>query len=219
MLAESEDVCSTLSVTRTSLLEGLERPENRTVWRQFVDRYRPPILRYAQNRFGLNSHDAEEAAQETLAVFADAYRQGRYDREKGRLRSWLFGIATNKIRELVRKRAGNQEHQQLRPTSGTGFISRIPADDAELEEMWKEEWRWAVYQQCLIEVQAHFAPQTLDAFRLFARQGMPAKEVAAVLGMTENAVYLAKHKILKRIRELVPAVEQAWQEAVVSAEA
>ena len=199
-----------LTTTSTSLLKGLEEPENRTAWQQFVDRYRPLVMHYAQNRFGLGLHDAEEAAQNTLAAFAEAYQKDRYDREKGRLRKWLFGIATRQIRDFVRKRAKHPGIQEPDQKTGTRLLARIPDDDTELEGMWEEEWRRAVYQQCMVEVQAQFAPKTVGAFVLFAKEGQEAKVVAKKLGMTENAVCLAKYKILKRIRELVPLMEENW---------
>ena len=86
MSAGSEDAGLISTVTNTILLAGLEKPENCTVWQQFVDRYRPLVMHYAQNRFGLGLHDAEDAAQNTLAAFAEAYQKGQYDRDKGRLR-------------------------------------------------------------------------------------------------------------------------------------
>jgi DNA-directed RNA polymerase specialized sigma24 family protein len=50
----------------------------------------------------------------------------------------------------------------------------------------------------------------VEAFELFAKDGLSAQEVAEQLGMTTNAVYLAKQHILKRIRELLPYMEEAY---------
>jgi RNA polymerase sigma factor (sigma-70 family) len=212
MPAEHDKIHLSVTATSTNLLEGLRKPENRTVWHQFVNRYQPMIMSYARSRFGLSLQDAEDAAQATLIAFAEAYQSGRYNREKGRLRKWLFGIATNQIRNLLKKRAQNREFPVPDQATGTGFINRIPDDDAELEGMWEQEWRQAVYQQCMVEVRAQtdFDDQTIEAFQLHGSKGLPAKEVADRLGMTENAVFLAKHKVLKRIRELVPLVEENW---------
>jgi RNA polymerase sigma-70 factor (ECF subfamily) len=210
MCPEPESIQLTVTVTSTNLLEGLKKPENRTVWQQFVGRYRPMIINYARNRFGLTLEDAEEAAQATLMAFATAYRQGGYERDRGRLRKWLFGIATRQTRNQVRKKARNQEVQMPGQTTDTMFADRIPDDDAGLEEAWEAEWRRAVYGQCMVEIRAQFDSRTVEAFERFAQRGRPAQEVADSLGMTPNAVFLAKHKILKRIRELLPLVEENW---------
>ncbi len=50
-------------------------------------------------------------------------------------------------------------------------------------------------------VQPEFAPSTWDAFHRFALDGIPAARVAAELGLTVNAVLLAKSRVLKRLRE------------------
>jgi RNA polymerase sigma-70 factor (ECF subfamily) len=46
-----------------------------------------------------------------------------------------------------------------------------------------------------------FAPATWEAFRRFALEGIPAAQVAAELGLTVNAVTLAKSRVLKRLRK------------------
>jgi len=195
------------TVTNTYLLDGLKDSENQTVWRQFVERYRPMLERYAQ-RGGLPAADAQEVAQLTLVSFCSAYQEGKYDREKGRLRHWLFGIARNQIRN-ARKRAGRREFQVADETSQTNFFARQP-DESELEQIWEEEWRQAVLRQCLEEVRREVDAQSVEAFELFAWKGLSAKEVAERLDMTPNAVFICKHRIMKRIRELLPQMEDIF---------
>ncbi|MEW6253758.1 MAG: sigma factor, partial [Planctomycetota bacterium] len=85
------------TTTNTDLLRGLKDPQNQTVWQQYVDRYRPLLLGCGR-RVGLSHADAEDVAQLTLTAFCTAYQAGKYDRERGRLRDWLFGIMRNQIR-------------------------------------------------------------------------------------------------------------------------
>ena len=195
------------TTTSTYLLDGLKSPDNRTVWQQFVGRYRPMILKYAC-RLGLPDEDAEDAAQQTVLAFSTAYQNGKYDRAKGRLRHWLFGIARNEIRNAIRRRHG-REVQIVDQPSGTAFFESLQDDD-HFETLWDEEWRQAVLHQCLDEVRDTFEPKTIEAFELFAWKGWPARRVATHLTISENAVFLAKHKILKRIRELLPQMEEIW---------
>lgn len=95
------------TVTSTALLAGLADPANRTVWEQFVERYRPLLVRYAC-RVGLSPEDAEDVAQASLLAFSTDFREGVYDRSLGRLRSWLFGIVQNRVRSF-RRGAGARE--------------------------------------------------------------------------------------------------------------
>ena len=175
---------------------------------RLVLEYQDMAVGYAVSLLG-DFHAAEDAAQETLNAFFEGYAKGAYDPGKGRLRKWLFGIATNKIRNLVRRKAQRHEIQLIDGSSETGFLARIP-DDAQLEQKWEQQWRRAVFKQCFEEVRCQLDAKTIQAYVKFAEQGNPAEQVAKELEMTCNAVYLAKHHVLKRIRELIPDMEQTW---------
>jgi len=202
-----KEAVSLSTATSTYLLDGLKSSDNRTVWQQFVGRYRPAVFKFACG-LGLREDDAEDAAQQTILTFATAYQDGKYDREKGSLRHWLFGIARNEIRNTARK-LRKREIQIVDQVEQAGFFDRLE-DDNRLERTWEEEWRQAVLSQCIEEVRHVFEAQTIEAFELFAWKGWPARRVAEHLGMSENAVFLAKHKVLKRIRELLPLMEEVW---------
>lgn len=191
-------------VTNTTLLQGLKDADNRTVWRQYVERYRPLILRYAA-RLGAPEAEAEDIAQATLLAFSTAYRQGKYDRDRGRLSAWLFGIARNEVLAWNRARS----KRPLAATDGDGRIHAMVAED-ELAKLWQREWQDSIVAECLKLVRCEVKPETLRAFELFALEERPADEVGAELGMTPNAVFGAKRRVLQRVRELMPLVEEAW---------
>lgn len=194
------------TTTSTALLAGLKDARDAAVWREYVNRYRPLIVGHLQ-RVGLPAEDAEDLAQQSLVSFSTLYREGRYDRERGRLRDWLFGIVRNHVRHW--RRDAGRELQPVQAANQTDFFERI-ADERSFEELWEQEWRDALVQQCLAQVRLEVDPRTLEAFDLFASQGVPAAEVARRLGMTPNAVFIAKHRILKRIRELLPLAEESF---------
>lgn len=195
------------TMTNTILLEGLRDAGNKTIWRSFVERYRPLIVKYAM-RFGMSESDAQDAAQHSLLAFCTSYQKGKYAREQGRLRHWLFGIARNQIRNAIRRRPRHEVQVAAEPDQ-TDFFDRI-SDDDRAEQAWEGEWRDAVLRQCLQEVRSEFDAKSLEAFELFAWKGLPAQEVGQQLGMTPNAVFIAKHRIMKRLREIVPQMEQMW---------
>ena len=198
------------TVTSTTLLEGLRTPDNRVVWQQFDGRYRPVIVSIARRR-GLSESDADDCAQRALLDFFQAYRDGKYDRAKGRLRHWLLGIARNRISNSMRGSA-KRELQAINTTSQTDIFERQvdPQGDDQLDQIELDEWRKGVFQECYAQAIRNFDGKTVEAFDLFARQGWSAQAVADQLGMTANAVFLAKHKIVNRIRELLPQVDEVW---------
>lgn len=190
------------TATSTELLEGLRDADNREVWARFVERYRSVIVRTGR-RAGLDDADAEDFAQQALLAFAQAYREGRYERDKGSLRAWMFGIVRIQLAAFRRR------HARVARVAETAEIAALASDD-ELAAHWEQEWRAAVLRQCLAEVAAEVEPATVEAFERFALRGEPAVSVAAALGMTVNAVYGAKHRVLQRIRELLPVMTGIW---------
>jgi RNA polymerase sigma-70 factor (ECF subfamily) len=197
---------SVITATNTSLLVGLQDPRKEEIWSQFYARYHPLLVSFG-HRLGLNRQDAEDAAQETLMAFATAYRQGKYDRDRGRLRTWLSAIASNKIRDIQRRRGRELARGEADAT--TAGISQLP-DDHSMSEMWEAEWQRAVVRQCLAEVRAQVQPKTMRAFELVCLKDWPADRVAAELGMSRNAVYLAKSHVLAKMQETQRELEEIW---------
>jgi RNA polymerase sigma-70 factor (ECF subfamily) len=189
------------TVTSTTLLEGLRDPANEAVWEQWVARYRPLVVRTA-SRVGVPEVDAEDVAQNALLAFALAYREGRYERTRGRLRAWLFGIVSNQVLRWRERRArvGAREEETL---------GELTAPD-ELEALWNEEWRAAVLRQCFAALRPEFQETTLEAFERFVLRGEPARDVARGLGLTENAVFGAKRRVLRRLRQIEPMMDEIF---------
>jgi len=195
-----------VTATSTSLLLALKNQENDGVWTLFCERYQPLLLSFAR-KLGLSEHEAEDATQETLLAFAKAYEQGAYDPEKGRLRKWLLGIAANKIRDIQRRRG--REYVPDQEGEKTGLLDGLP-DDHTLSELWEAQWEQAVLAACMEEVRRLVEPSTMQAFELFVLKEIPAERVAAELGMTANAVFKAKRRVLSRMREAYQYLQPNW---------
>jgi RNA polymerase sigma-70 factor (ECF subfamily) len=189
------------------LLEGLRDAGNEGAWREFCVRYEPALFALAR-RAGLQDPDAHDVIQDTLVVFLEGYRQGRYDRGRGRLRAWLKGIVLNKIRE-ARRRIAKPEIHIVDKTDTTGFMNRVP-DDQELKDAFDEEWERHVLAECLREVRQHVDGQTFRAFQLYAMDDWPPEKVAEHLGVSRNAVYISKSRVLARLRALQQQMAELW---------
>jgi RNA polymerase sigma-70 factor (ECF subfamily) len=74
----------------------------------------------------------------------------------------------------------------------------------------EEEWQAVVLRRCLERVRTEVAPQTIESFEMFALQDRPAEQVARQLGVSVDVVYQNKRRVLLRIRELLPQLEQSW---------
>jgi RNA polymerase sigma factor (sigma-70 family) len=194
-----------LTRTTTAMLDDLLDPENEQVWQLFDERYRPILVGFAR-RLGLQPEDAADAAQETLRHFVRSYREGKYQRDRGRLRSWLVGIARNCIMDLRQQAAARPE----RP--GLTAIDRLP-DEQQLTTIWDDERDRAVLGQALdaLRRETRTDERTIHAFEQVAIQQQRPAAVAAELGMSLNDVYLAKHRCLRRLRGLVDELTAAYE--------
>lgn len=185
-------------ITTSTVLHDLRDFSNRAAWDRFVARFRVPVLRFARS-VGLSENDAEDVAQEALATFAQRYQEGHYDRDRGRLSQWLFGITYHKALDHRRKAARG-------PSSGSSAFDALSGlhlpDEAALTASWDQEWEQALLEQCLEQVRREVEPNTFRAFDLTVRENMDAAAAAELLGVNIKLVYNAKHRILKRIREL-----------------
>ncbi len=190
---------SSSRLTRTALLDALQRPDDHALWRGYVDEYRPRLVAFGR-RAGLAEPDAEDVAQRTLATFCGALRRGRYDRQKGRLRHWLFKILRNQIATWRRTRPRRESPVDQSPDR-TDFFERLPARNSR-SRFREVEYQLAKLRRCLETVRTEVDERTFRAFDRFALQGRPAEEVGHDLGMTANAVFSAKRRILRRVREL-----------------
>jgi RNA polymerase sigma factor (sigma-70 family) len=202
-----------LEVTSTSLLEGLLDPQNDRVWTEFFERY-GPIVRGFARKLGLRDHEADDAVQETMVTFVTKYREGGYDREKGRLRSWLCGLAQHKIQHIRDRRRRREQHSGQQG-SQSGELDSIPDPD-DAADIWEAEWRQAVVRHCLSLIRNETDPIRLRAFELYTLQGWSADDVAAELGISRNVVYLSKSRVLARVLELRKTIDRAWEEGTLS---
>lgn len=191
-------------VTTTTLLQRLENFEDREVWDRLIERFRRPLAAFCR-RFGLTDAEADDVVQETLLGFADAYRRGKYDRDAGRLSSWLFGIAYRQASNARRKRA--RDAARNADVGQTAFLERVP-DEAEAQSAWDADWEKAMLDTCMAQLKAEVAANTYQVFEQVVRAERDPAQVAAELGMTRDAIYVAKHRVLKRLGELVREYER-----------
>ncbi len=189
-------------MTTSTILERMKHLDDRSIWSRFNDRFHRPLLAFAR-RWGLSEQDTEDAVQETLTAFVESYRAGKYDRAKGRLSSWLFGIAYQQIANR-RRRIGRDAKREAR--HGESFWDDVP-EPKDAEQAWDAAWESTVLEECLRQVRREVTERTFDAFRLVVREGQSPEAAGEELEMSREAVYVAKHRVLKRLGELMQEYE------------
>ncbi len=192
--------------TRASLLLRLRDPADDRAWVEFTDLYGPLIRRVAR-RGGLQDADAADLEQEVFRAVAGAI--GRYDPDpaRGSFRGWLLRIARNLLLNLL---AARRRH----PPAGGGtdvfaLLQAVPDPAGEDSTVFEAEYRRRTFEWAAEQVRDEFRPATWQAFWRTAVGGEETAAVASDLGMSVGAVYVARSRVLARIRAKVEEVEGA----------
>lgn len=190
--------------TRPSLLLRIRDADDTNAWTQFAEVYAPLVHRFARKN-GLQEADSSDLAQEVLSAVAKSIGRFDYDPNIGRFRSWLFTLARNKLNTQLLKQS-----RQPRGSGDTGVhqaLASQPKDDSELEKIWDEEYEQRLFQWAAEKAEGDFTESTWQAFWQTGVENRPAAEVAAELEMTVGAVYIAKSRVLARLKEMIEQVD------------
>jgi RNA polymerase sigma-70 factor (ECF subfamily) len=188
--------------TRASLLVRLRDPRDRDAWTQFLDLYTPLVYGYARKQ-GLQDADAADLCQDVLGAVAGAIGRLEYDRARGTFRSWLFTIVRRKL--LTWRRA--QKHRPANHPALQQALEEQPAPPAE-EAAWEAEWEERLFAWACAQVRPQVTEVTWQAFWRTAIEEQPGKRVAAALGLSLDAVYRARSRVLARLKELAQSVQE-----------
>jgi RNA polymerase sigma-70 factor (ECF subfamily) len=181
-----------MNTTSVTLLERLRQPGEEEAWARFVELY-TPLLYYWACRLGLQADDAADLVQDVFTTLVTKLPEFTYDPDKS-FRNWLRTVTRNRWRDLQRRRASSE------PKTNTSDLYRIPDPDP-AEAFWETEYRQHLVARALELMRAEFQPSTWQACWETVVSGRPALEVAARLGISVDAVYTAKSRVLRRLRQ------------------
>jgi RNA polymerase sigma-70 factor (ECF subfamily) len=175
------------------------KAQDQAAWDRLVSLYSPLVYRWCRQA-GLQAADAADVGQEVFRAVARKVTDFQRERLGHTFRGWLRTITRNKVCDHFRQQGpaergagGTEAHRQL---------LQLPFEEAEpVGEVHDAAETTLVYRRAVELLRQEFEEQTWQAFwRVAIRDQSPA-DVAAELGMTVNAVYLAKSRVLRRLRE------------------
>jgi len=178
----------TTSETLLNRLRQLNQPE---AWARFVRLYTPLLLAWAR-RQGFQVADAQDLVQEVLVKLVRELPT--YERGEGQsFRGWLFRLTVNECWDFRRRKA-------TRALPGAEGLSPV-SDDDPVSELEETEYRRLLVHRGLEVIRADFSDSTWTAFTRVMVEGRSPTDVAAELNLSVNAVFLARHRVLTRLRQ------------------
>jgi RNA polymerase sigma-70 factor (ECF subfamily) len=185
--------------TRGSLIVRLHNAGDERAWGEFLELYQPLVLRLMR-RGGLQESDAQDVCQQVLAAVARDVGQWNSDGQQASFRRWLFRIAKHQtIKFMVKARSG-------RGAGGTDamvLLAAQPDAAASLSVAFDHEHRQQLLRWGVEQIRGEFRELTWSAFWRTCVLGQPVAEVAAELGTTAGNVYVARSRVIARLREKV----------------
>jgi RNA polymerase sigma-70 factor (ECF subfamily) len=176
--------------TRSSLLLRA-RDGDPEAWSDFTALYRP-LIRAWLRRQSVADADLDDLTQDVLLCVVRNLPSFSHSGRSGAFRAWLRSIVSCRVCDFWRARPPAADSETA--------LALLEDPESELNRLWEREHDLYVLR-CLLEmVEQEFEQSTLRAFRRLALDGAAGPDVAAELGLSVGAVYVAKSRVLQRIR-------------------
>jgi RNA polymerase sigma factor (sigma-70 family) len=187
--------------TRHSLIQRLQDGGDNAAWEEFASIYRPVIVRIALRK-QMQFDDAEDLAQQVLLLVLKNINKWKSDPARARFRTWLQTVVRNATMNALSRRPKDQA------SGGTNSLQQLhqrpdKADSLSFDLEWQRETlRWVAHQ-----VRGEFESTTWTAFWDTAIEQLPAQEVAEKIGRSVGAVYIARSRVMQRIKQRIAELD------------
>ena len=180
-----------------SLLERV-RENDASAWYKLVSLFSPLVYLWIR-KDGVPAADAPDAAQDVFLEVARSLSKFRRDRPGDSFTGWIRTITRRRACDHARARArafaahgGSDALEQM-----ANIPDELPSEDPDETASANAD----LLRRGLDLIRDEFTAVTWQAFEAIALHGRPPRDVADELGLSIGAVYVAKSRVRKRLRE------------------
>lgn len=181
-------------LTQPSLLVRIRDTRDAAAWRQFIEIYAPLVYSHLRKQH-LQDADAADVTQDVLRTVAQSIGEWNYDRKRGTFRGWLLSVVHSRLADFHRR-----QHRHRAAVSAAADLGHTAIDGRSSAE-WDRDYERQLFHAAAAAVRGDFSDSSWQAFWLAAVEGRPAQDIATHLNISTAAVYLAKARVMARIRE------------------
>ena len=184
--------------TRSSVIRAVANTENEAAWQRFFDLYAGFVFFIARSK-GLNDTDADDIVQ---MVFVDLVRNlpsFKYDREKGRFRSYLAALV--KWRVIDRLKAVRRD-----AALKAGFMEEVKETGQGDEEFADREWKAVAMDHALRRIKSSVRPEHYAAFVASTVEGQDTETVMKLYNLSRDNLYQIRKRLSERLRKVMSEV-------------
>jgi RNA polymerase sigma-70 factor (ECF subfamily) len=187
-----------MNETSLSLLRRLRRSPESESWSRLVELY-APLIRAWLRKYDVQDSDANDLVQEVLVAVSKDLGKFEHAGQPGAFRAWLRAIMVNRLRKFWRAR--DRRPQARADSEINARLAQLDDPSSETSQIWNREHDQYVLRQLLALAEPHFAKNTWTAFCRVALDGAKPDVVAEEMGISRNAVIIAKCRVLSRLRQ------------------
>lgn len=195
-----ENVLDNEGIDKTSSgLLARVKAQDPEAWRRFVHLYGPLIYRWCI-QVGLQDADAADVTQNVFRSVMNGIAGFQYGQKGATLRGWLRVITHNRVCDFIRTRPpegagiGGSEAQVKLQVIAEQDPSSFAADSEQADHL-------LLYRRVIETILEDYSEQTRQIFLRVVVGGQHPAATAEEMNISTNVVYLAKSRILRRIRE------------------
>ena len=186
--------------TRSSVLRAVADTGNDAAWRRLFDLYAGFVFSLARAK-GLNDEDADDMVQVVFADLARNLPAFKYDRAKGKFRSYLVGLVHWRVMDRLKSGRRDTEFKAAYWEEANAAAAAADADGFS-----EREWQAAALEEALRRIKSDVRPEHYAAFVASAVEGQDAETVMRLYGLTRDNLYQIRKRLTERLRETVAAV-------------
>lgn len=181
-----------MNETPLSLLERLRSRPDDLAWRRLVDLYTPWVRSWLA-QFGVAANDADDIVQEVLGTLVRELPEFEHSGRRGAFRTFVKNIASNRLHTFWRARRDGRDHARE--------LEQLADPHSAIWNHWDREHDRFIVRRLMELIEPEFAQSTWRSFRRVVLDGDKPALVAEELGLSVNAVLIAKSRVLRRLRE------------------
>jgi RNA polymerase sigma-70 factor (ECF subfamily) len=184
-----------MPATRISYLNRLVS-EGQSTWNDFDIVYKPLLRRWLQGQ-AISDADIEDIIQEVMLFVANHLHRFDHNQRTGAFRKWLRSVTVNITRNYLRK----QRHETLSSEDLEQRLGELEDDSSRVTLVFEQDYQRTLMKQVLQRIERGFSPKTISMFHQHVLDGASVQETAASHRVSKAAVYVAKSKVMRRLRE------------------
>ena len=192
-----------LPETRPSLLIRFRNHRDVLAWEEFAGIYEPLIRRYVARR-GIQDADVADVTQEVLLSVMRAIQSFDPSPERGKFRGWLYRVVSNATYDLIGRQ--RRQPQRSEAMSDEIVLSELAAGGVDRDEF-DVEYERRIFDWACERIRREVRESTWRAFWMTGVAGRSGQPASELLGLSVGAVYIAKSRVMARIKAVIEDAE------------